>query len=84
VVNQAIGEGQKIDLILSDVIMPGMDGPTMVQLLRQELPGVKVILMSGYAEDAARALENDPSLNFMPKPFSLAGLAGKVKEVMKS
>ncbi len=84
VVNQAIGEGQKIDLILSDVIMPGMDGPTLVQLLRQELPGVKIILMSGYAEDAARALENDPSLNFMPKPFSLAGLAGKVKEVMKS
>jgi len=84
VVNQAIGEGQKIDLILSDVIMPGMDGPTLVQLLRQELPGVKVILMSGYAEDAARALENDPSLNFLPKPFSLAGLAGKVKEVMKS
>jgi two-component system cell cycle sensor histidine kinase/response regulator CckA len=83
VVNQAIGEGQKIDLILSDVIMPGMDGPTLVQLLRQELPGVKVILMSGYAEDAARALENDPSLNFLPKPFSLAGLAGKVKEVMK-
>ena len=80
VVNQAISEGQKIDLILSDVIMPGMDGPTLVQLLRQELPGVKVILMSGYAEDAARAIENDPSLNFLPKPFSLAG---KVKEVMK-
>ncbi len=83
VVNQALAEGEKIDLILSDVIMPGMDGPTLVQLLRQELPGVKVILMSGYAEDAARAIENDASLNFLPKPFSLAGLAGKVKEVMK-
>jgi two-component system cell cycle sensor histidine kinase/response regulator CckA len=83
VVNQALAEGEKIDLILSDVIMPGMDGPTLVQLLRQELPGVKVILMSGYAEDAARAIENDPSLHFLPKPFSLAGLAGKVKEVMK-
>ena len=83
VVNQALAEGEKIDLILSDVIMPGMDGPTLVQLLRQELPGVKVILMSGYAEDAARAIESDASLNFLPKPFSLAGLAGKVKEVMK-
>ena len=83
VVNQALAEGQKIDLILSDVIMPGMDGPTLVQLLRQEIPGVKVILMSGYAEDAARAIERDTSLNFLPKPFSLAGLAGKVKDVMK-
>ncbi|OHC83091.1 MAG: hybrid sensor histidine kinase/response regulator, partial [Rhodospirillales bacterium RIFCSPLOWO2_12_FULL_67_15] len=83
VVNAALAEGEKIDLILSDVIMPGMDGPTLVQLLRQELPGVKVILMSGYAEDAARAIEHDPALHFLPKPFSLAGLAGKVKEVMK-
>jgi len=83
VVNQALADGRKIDLILSDVIMPGMDGPTLVQLLRQELPGVKVILMSGYAEDAARAIESDPSLNFLPKPFSLAGLAGKVKDVLK-
>ena len=39
--------------------------------------------MSGYAEDAARAIEHDLSLHFLPKPFSLAGLAGKVKEVMK-
>ena len=83
VVNQALADGEKIDLILSDVIMPGMDGPTLVQILRQELPGVKVILMSGYAEDAARAIESDASLNFLPKPFSLAGLAGKVKDVLK-
>ena len=83
VVNQALSDGEKIDLILSDVIMPGMDGPTLVQILRQELPGVKVILMSGYAEDAARAIESDASLNFLPKPFSLAGLAGKVKDVLK-
>ncbi len=83
VVNQALADGETIDLILSDVVMPGMDGPTLVQLLRQELPGVKVILMSGYAEDAARAIEGDPSLNFLPKPFSLAGLAGKVKDVLK-
>ena len=77
-----LADGETIDLILSDVIMPGMDGPTLVQLLRQELPGVKVILMSGYAEDAARAIESDPSLNFLPKPFTPADLLDRVRRLL--
>jgi two-component system cell cycle sensor histidine kinase/response regulator CckA len=72
-----------IDLIISDVIMPGMDGHTLVRLVRHELPDVKVILMSGYAEDVFREeIDRDPSIEFLPKPFSLKGLAAKVKEVM--
>lgn len=72
-----------IDLIISDVVMPGMDGNTLVGLVRHELPDVKVILMSGYAEDVFRdEIDRDPSIEFLPKPFTLKGLAAKVKDVM--
>ena len=77
------GAGAPIDLIVSDVVMPGMDGYTLIKLLRQENPGIKVILISGYAEDAIpEEIGRDPSVNFLPKPFSLKQLAGRVKEVM--
>ena len=74
---------EDIDLIISDVVMPGMDGHTFMQLVRQEMPHLKFILISGYAEDVAgRKIERDPSIRFLPKPFSLKDLAGAVKEVM--
>ena len=74
---------EPIDLLISDVVMPGIDGHTLVRLVRHERPGVKVILMSGYAEDAFRdEISRDPSIQFLAKPFSLKGLASKVKEVM--
>jgi two-component system cell cycle sensor histidine kinase/response regulator CckA len=77
------GEGTGIDLIITDVVMPGMDGHTLVRLIREEIPGIKVILMSGYAEDAIPGgIGQDASVHFLPKPFSLQDLAGKVKEVM--
>ena len=72
-----------IDLIITDVMMPGMDGHTLVRLVQEELPDVKVILMSGYAEDAIPGeIAGDSSINFLPKPFSLQDLAGKVKDVL--
>ena len=78
------GGDETIDLIVSDIVMPGMDGQTLVRLVRQELTKVKIILMSGYAEDGlAGDHEGDPSIRFLPKPFTLAELAGSVKEVME-
>jgi two-component system cell cycle sensor histidine kinase/response regulator CckA len=78
------GTDVTIDLIVSDVVMPGMDGHTLVRLVRHELPNVKVILMSGYAEDVfIEEIDRDPDIHFLPKPFSLKKLAGKVKEVME-
>jgi len=75
--------GGPIDLIITDVMMPGMDGHTLVKLVQEELPAIKVILMSGYAEEAIPGgLSGDPTLHFLPKPFSLQELAGKVKEVI--
>jgi two-component system cell cycle sensor histidine kinase/response regulator CckA len=78
------GSNQKIDLIISDVVMPGMDGHTLVQLVRHEMPEIKIVLMSGYSEEVfADHVERDPGIHFLAKPFSLKDLAGKVKEVMQ-
>jgi len=74
---------ETIDLIITDVVMPGMDGHTLVRLVLEEIPEIKVILMSGYAEDAIPGeISEDQTINFLPKPFSLQELAGKVKEVI--
>jgi len=78
------GSDRKVDLIISDVVMPGMDGHTLVNLVRHELPDIRIILMSGYSEDVfAEDVERDPGISFLAKPFSLRDLAGKVKEVME-
>jgi two-component system cell cycle sensor histidine kinase/response regulator CckA len=73
------------DLLVSDVVMPEMDGPTLLRHFRQERPDLKVILISGYAEDAFRRnLDGTAGVNFLPKPFSLKQLAAKVKDVMSA
>ena len=72
------------ELILSDVVMPEMDGPTMLRELRKRGIKTKVIFVSGYAEDAfEKNLEGQTDFAFLPKPFSLKQLVEKVKEVME-
>jgi two-component system cell cycle sensor histidine kinase/response regulator CckA len=72
-----------IDLIVSDVIMPEMDGPTMLTELRRRGFAAKVIFVSGYADDAfARNLPEGQEFVFLPKPFSLKQLIETVKGVM--
>ena len=74
-----------IDLIVSDVVMPNMDGPTLIKELSGRLPGIKIIFVSGYAEDAfAKSLDPDQEFHFLPKPFSLKQLASAVKDVMSA
>ena len=76
--------GKPIDLLITDVVMPKVDGPTLVRQVRDQRPDLKVIFISGYAEDAFRQrLDQDAGIHFLPKPFSLKQLAGKVKEVMR-
>ena len=71
------------ELILSDVVMPEMDGPTMLKELRKLGIKTKVIFMSGYAEDAfEKNLEGASDFAFLQKPFSLKQLVEKVKDVM--
>ncbi|WP_366556048.1 ATP-binding protein [Aquibaculum sediminis] len=74
-----------LDLLITDVVMPRVDGPTLVGHARERLPDLKVIYISGYAEDSFRSkLGQDALISFLPKPFSLKQLAERVKEVMAS
>lgn len=73
----------KIDLVVSDVVMPEMDGPTLLSELRKVRPELKIIFVSGYAEEAfEKHLAEGEKFHFLPKPFSLKQLATKVKEVL--
>jgi two-component system, cell cycle sensor histidine kinase and response regulator CckA len=74
---------EKVELLITDVVMPKMDGPHLVKQVRELHPDMKVIFISGYTEDAFRKrLDRDSDIHFLPKPFSLKQLATKVKEVM--
>lgn len=74
---------EHLDLIITDVVMPQMDGPTLVNELAQQNKDVKVIFISGYTEDAFRnKVKDDTHIQFLGKPFSLSELATRVKDVL--
>jgi two-component system cell cycle sensor histidine kinase/response regulator CckA len=74
-------EQRRIDLVVSDVIMPEMDGPTLLKELRKSKPDLKFIFVSGYPDDAfKKSLDDGEDYAFLPKPFTLPQLAAKVKE----
>jgi len=75
--------GGEIDIIVTDVIMPEIDGPTMAKKVLEEYPDMPIIFVSGYTEDRFEDELGDKS-HFLPKPFSLQQLAAKVKDVLKS
>jgi len=75
--------GGNVDLVVSDVMMPEMDGPTLFKELRKRHPDIKMIFVSGYAEDAFQKSLPDPEkYDFLPKPFTLKQLVAQVKETM--
>jgi two-component system, cell cycle sensor histidine kinase and response regulator CckA len=75
--------GGKIDLVVSDVVMPEMDGPTLLKELRQRNAELKIIFVSGYAEEAfAKSLPEGGQFAFLPKPFTLKQLVAMVKETI--
>lgn len=71
-----------VDLIVSDVVMPGMDGPTFAAKARELRPGLRVVFVSGYAEESFRKNLTDTDFLFLAKPFSLSDLTAKVKEAL--
>jgi two-component system cell cycle sensor histidine kinase/response regulator CckA len=75
----AANEGE-IDIVVSDVVMPEMDGPALFKELRKRNPSLKVIFVSGYPNEAFRESMGSDDFAFLPKPFSLPQLAAKVKE----
>ena len=68
-----------IDVLVSDVMMPGMDGTALVAHARASRPGLPVVLMSGYAEAPLRAAAADPATAFLAKPFAATALLDAVR-----
>ncbi|HEX6073605.1 MAG TPA: response regulator [Sphingomicrobium sp.] len=79
---EILGSGQEIDLLVTDVVMPGMDGPTMVAEARRDRPDLKILFMSGYAEEQLRNSLNVDNMSFLPKPFSVQELAEAAKRAL--
>jgi two-component system, cell cycle sensor histidine kinase and response regulator CckA len=71
-----------IDLVVSDIVMPEMDGPTLLKELRKTNPELKIIFMSGYADDALSNLDSGEEFAFLSKPFQLTELVSVVKEAL--
>jgi two-component system cell cycle sensor histidine kinase/response regulator CckA len=76
--------GETIDLMISDVVMPNMDGPTMVAQARRTHPDLPVLFMSGYAEEQLRKSIDIANVSFLPKPFSVQQLAEAARETLAS
>lgn len=73
---------EKFDIIVSDVVMPGMDGPAMVKQIRAQNAQIPVLFMSGYAEEHLRREIDTPNLYFIAKPFSVQQIVDKVETVL--
>jgi len=74
--------GRRFDLVVSDVVMPVMDGPAMAREIRVIAPALPVLFMSGYAEEQLRREIDIADMHFIPKPFSVQQITDKVSEVL--
>jgi two-component system cell cycle sensor histidine kinase/response regulator CckA len=81
---EIIADQSDFDLILSDVVMPGMDGPAMAEEMRRSLPDIPILFMSGYAEEQLRESINIAQVHFLPKPFSVQQLGEAVRNILSS
>jgi len=77
-----IAKGNEFDLIVSDVVMPGMDGPAMAREIRKVKPALPVLFMSGYAEEQLRRDIDIDNMYFIPKPFSVQQIGDKVGGIL--
>jgi two-component system, cell cycle sensor histidine kinase and response regulator CckA len=78
-----ITEGKQYDLVVSDVVMPNMDGPAMARELRVRHPDMRILFMSGYAEEQLRKSIDLDKVAFLPKPFSVQQIAEAVRDALK-
>ena len=77
-----VNRGEPIDLLISDVVMPVMDGPTMVREARKTRPELPILFMSGYAEEQLRKSIDIDNVAFLPKPFSVQELSEAARKVL--
>ena len=79
---EIVDRGDEIALLISDVVMPLMDGPTMVRQARKTRPDLPILFMSGYAEEQLRKSIDIANVAFLPKPFSVQELAEAVRKAL--
>jgi two-component system cell cycle sensor histidine kinase/response regulator CckA len=74
-------EPESFDILISDVVMPGLDGPSLLKAARPYLGHARIVFMSGYAEEEfSDTLSSDLDISFLPKPFDIQQLAERVKQ----
>ena len=79
----AEGHGRPIDLLLTDVVMPGVSGPVLAERLIQRHPALKVLYMSGYTDDAmVHHGVVSPEIAFLQKPFTPASFARAIRNAL--
>jgi len=72
-----------VDLLVTDMVMPGMTGQELAGRLQQQRPGLRAIYMSGYSEHAAaEAAQSGSTLRLLTKPFSRSAILGMVREIL--
>ncbi len=77
-------EGLRPELVISDVVMPGLSGLELAAIIRYKHPDMKVILMSGYTEQVImKHGEMDPNIPFLHKPFTRQELQDRITQVMQ-
>ncbi len=74
--------GGQVQLLLTDVVLPGMDGPELAARITKRWPAVRTLFMSGFSEDALALRDAAPSAVLVEKPFSVDGLAAKLRVVL--
>jgi two-component system cell cycle sensor histidine kinase/response regulator CckA len=79
---ELLEEGLEVDLLISDVVMPQMDGPTLVRAAREKYPDLKILFMSGYAEEQLRKSIDIDRVSFLPKPFSVQQLGQAARDAL--
>ncbi|MBC2667955.1 ATP-binding protein [Novosphingobium piscinae] len=79
---QFVALGRRYDLVVSDVVMPVMDGPAMAREIRKIVPSVPFLFMSGYAEEQLRKEIDFDNMHFMPKPFTVQQITDTVAQVL--
>jgi PAS domain S-box-containing protein len=72
----------QIDLLVTDVVMPGLPGPELAARLETVTPGLRVLYVSGYADDSVARLGEEEGISFLAKPFNAEALAARVREVL--
>jgi CheY-like chemotaxis protein len=79
-----VESGAPVDLVVSDVMMPGMSGPAMIEAIMPRRPHVRVLFLSGYTEEASALTGLRPAhVAFLQKPFSFSALLTKTREVLQ-